>query len=111
MNQEHILEISTDDVAYLIELASNGLEEDRAQSLELAASNFGGAEKMRRGFDPGTLGSHEALDRLYMLADNVENFALAHPTVALNKAAYWRVRLASLLLHNAYAEIGQQEPA
>jgi hypothetical protein len=45
-----------------------------------------------------------------LFAENVEQHALAHPTIGMNREAFWRVRLACLLLRDAYQKVGAAEP-
>ena len=75
---------------------------DRQEAIRLAIVNFDGESEVHRRFDPGTFGSHEAADRTFLLAENIESYLLNHPTLAMNKEAYHKTYLAHQLLLDVY---------
>lgn len=86
------------------------IEVERQEALRLAIQNFDGDAEVHRRFDPGTFGSHEAADRLWIQGENVECYILNHPTVAMNKEAYQKVYEAYQLLLAAYQLIACADP-
>lgn len=86
------------------------VEIERQEALRLANENFGDEAEVHRRFDPGTHGSHEAADRLWIQGENVEYYIQSHPTVAMNKDAYEKVFKARELLMEAYQLIACADP-
>lgn len=80
-------------------MSEQELEADRQQLLEKAKSNFDGEDDLKKRFGPNTFGSHELLDRAFMLQENWEHYVKEHPTTLLNPDAF---KLASEIVEKMY---------
>lgn len=83
---------------------------DRKATLHATEASWGGADKVKNRFSPGTHGHHEAYDRASVLMSVWNDFILEHPSVAMCEDAY---RLAYIAMHfmiATYQTLACQEP-
>ena len=81
-----------------------GWENDRAERAAELVAEYG--PDWPEQWAPGTLGSHELLDRTFIVADNLENFVLSHPACVANAEWYALASQAVDLLQMLYQEVG-----
>ncbi len=66
-------------------------------------------EEVNRRFQPKTYGSHEAMDRAFMIYENWEEYVLGHPTTAMNKKAFLFACMAKVFMMETYQEIARND--
>ncbi len=86
------------------------IELEREAAFRLAVENFDSEAEVHRRFDPGSFGSHEAGDRIWIQAEIVDHYLLNAPTVVMNKEAYKMIYQARRLLFDAYQVIACADP-
>lgn len=67
-------------------------DEDYESCLKSAKENFEG--RFPKDFNADTLGSHELLDRTFILCENWESYVLNHPTCCIDRKLFdeaWRI--------------------
>jgi hypothetical protein len=82
------------------------VEEDRLQKVNDMVAESG--EKWAAGFEPGSHGCHELLDRTNLLGDNVEQYVLDHPACIQNPEWYALAEQAVSALRELYQRIGAE---
>lgn len=84
---------------------AESVEVSRTLSLLKSIEDFGSQEELDRRFGPGTLGEHEARDRLYVAADSLDTYCLSSPAIQRNQKAFNLVVEAYQFLNDAYQEL------
>ena len=79
-------------------------EEERLQKIRDLISENG--PNWAAGFEPGTLGCHELLDRTNLIADNVEQYILEPPSCIQNPEWYALAEQAVMALRELYQRVG-----
>jgi hypothetical protein len=82
------------------------IEEERLQKISEIIAESG--EKWAAGFEPGSHGYHELLDRTNLLGDNVEQYILDHPACIQNPEWYALAEQAVSALRELYQRIGTE---
>ena len=82
------------------------IEELREQHIEELAAEYG--PDWAKTHQPGSVSCHELLDRTSLLADNVENYIVAHPACVQNKELFALAERAAAALHELYQRVGAQ---
>lgn len=70
------------------------LDEDYEEAVNDAKDNY---EDYPKEFDKESFGSHELLDRAFLIYENWEHYVLSHPTTCIDKNLYeaaWRINQA-----------------
>lgn len=80
------------------------IEQERQRRLAEAAEGQG--EDWAAGFEPGSFGCHELLDRATLLADAIEAQLLNHPSCLSRPEWFARAELAASALRDLYQEVG-----
>ena len=62
------------------------------------------------GFEPGTLGSHELLDRTYLVLNLLEQHILDHPACVREPSWYELAERAAAALRTLYQKVGAAQP-
>ena len=65
-------------------------------------------EDLKKNFNT-EIGRHEALDRSFMIGDNVEDFLVDHPYIILRPECYRLAFKAQELLQELYQKIGNSD--
>lgn len=82
------------------------VEQDRLKAVaELAAES---GENWAESFRPGSHGCHELLDRTSLLANQVEEHLLAHPSCVANAEWYALAERAASALRELYQQVGSE---
>lgn len=110
MEPEETIKAAEARLAELVESDEPGfyaesVEASRTLSLLKSIEAFGSQEELDRRFGPGTLGEHEAMDRLYVAADSLDTYCLSSPAIQRNQKAFNLVVEAYQLLNDAYQEL------
>jgi hypothetical protein len=85
------------------------VEQDRQRQVaELAAES---GPDWVDGYQPGSAGCHELLDRTALLADMLERHVLEHPACVARAEWYRLAEQAAAALHELYQQIGAEHLA
>jgi hypothetical protein len=80
------------------------IEEERLRKVKELITELG--QNWTAGFEPGFQGCHELLDRTNLVADNIEQYVLAHPACIQNPEWYALAEQAVAALRDLYQRIG-----
>jgi hypothetical protein len=80
------------------------IEEERLRKIQELIAELG--QDWAAGFEPGSQGCHELLDRTNLIADNVEQYILAHPACVQNPEWYALAEQAVSVMRDLYQRIG-----
>lgn len=110
--EDELFKLLDDRLVEFLLASLGGLEGDRAtgicEAVEVHVGEGESDESLRERFC-NTFGQHEAMDRSFILAENVESYLRKHPYILLNPRAYLLATLATLTLHELYQECGKEE--
>ena len=81
-------------------------EQERRRRLDELTAEYGAAFASQYG--PGSFGCHELLDRTSMLAANVEDFLVSHPSCIQNSEWFALTEQAAAALHELYQRVGAE---
>lgn len=82
------------------------IELERQDYLKKAIETWETEEEVRRRFGDKTIGVHEAMDRTWILYENIESYLLKHPTILMDKEAFEKTYKAYELLLDVYQMCG-----
>jgi hypothetical protein len=85
---------------------STETEEERLQKINELIAELG--QNWAAGFEPGSQGCHELLDRTNLIADNLEQYVLAHPACIQNSEWYALAEQAVAALRELYQRVGAE---
>ena len=63
-----------------------------------------------KGFEPGTLGGHELLDRTYLILNLIEQHLLDHPSCLRDPSWFATAERAAAALRELYQDVGAAQP-
>ena len=82
------------------------IEDERLRKIKELVSEFG--PNWTDGFEPGSLGRHELLDRTNLVANNLEEYVLEHPACIQNPEWYTLAEQAVTALRELYQRVGAE---
>jgi hypothetical protein len=73
---------------------------------ELGCLDVESGDAWRQGHEPGTYGCHELLDRLALVANNLDDWVVSHPACLMNPDWYASAASALDTLWDLYQRVG-----
>ncbi|MFQ5732874.1 MAG: hypothetical protein ACE5KM_13085 [Planctomycetaceae bacterium] len=90
------------------QITANDIERQRQEAVaELEAES---GPDWDNGFEPGTHGGHELLDRVSIVMELLESRVVDHPACLRDPAWYQQAEQAAELLRELYQQIGAAQP-
>ncbi|RJQ27087.1 hypothetical protein C4577_02075 [Candidatus Parcubacteria bacterium] len=80
------------------------MNEDFEEAVKSSKENF---DDWQERFGKNTYGSHELMDRVYVLYENWETYVLSHPTTSLDKSLYEKAWKINKAMADFYQEVGR----
>jgi hypothetical protein len=85
------------------------IEKERHREAEELSAEYGKA--WTEGYQPGSAGCHELLDRTALVADMLERHVLAHPACVARPEWYLLAEQAAEVLRELYQQVGAEHLA
>ena len=90
-------------------MTDDEIELERQEYLKQAVETWQTEEEIKRRFAVGSIGAHEALDRVFIIYENIESYLLRHPTIIMDKEAFGKTYKAFELLLEVYQKVAWDE--